>query len=58
MKQDDPIGIIELGNNNLKCLIFNNDENKAPEILSATITPSEGIYNLSLIHISETTRPY
>jgi len=53
MKQDDPIGIIELGNNNLKCLIFNNDENKAPEILSATITPSEGIYNDVIMNLKK-----
>ena len=53
MKQNDPIGIIELGNNNLKCLIFNNDENKAPEILSATITPSEGIYNDVIMNLKK-----
>ena len=45
MNLRDPIGIIELGNSNLKCLIFKIDKNNDPEILSATVTSSEGIYN-------------
>ena len=38
MNLRDPIGIIELGNSNLKCLIFKIDKNNDPEILSATVT--------------------
>jgi len=45
MNSEDSIGIIELGSTSLKCLIskINNDNNS--EILSATTTPSDGIYN-------------
>ena len=45
MNLRDPIGIIELGNSNLKCLIFKINKNNDSEILSATTTSSEGIYN-------------
>ena len=41
MNSEDPIGIIELGNINIKCLIFKINNNNA-EILSTSITPSEG----------------
>ena len=45
MNLRDPIGIIELGDSNLKCLIFKINENNDSEILSVTVTSSEGIYN-------------
>ena len=45
MNSEEAIGIIELGNVNLKCLIFKINKNNNTEILSATTTPSEGIYN-------------
>ena len=44
MNSEDPIGIIELGNLNTKCLIFQINNNNA-EILSTSIPPSEGIHN-------------
>ena len=44
MNSDEPIGIIELGNINVKCLIFKIHNNKA-DILSTSIIPSEGFYN-------------
>ena len=44
MNSEDPIGIIELGNLNIKCLIFKINNNTA-EILSTSTTPSEGIHN-------------
>ncbi len=44
MKSEEPIGIIELGNSNLRCLIFKINNNDF-EILSAVTTSSEGIYN-------------
>jgi len=44
MNSEDPIGIIELGNPNIKCLIFKINNNNA-EILSTSTTPSEGIHN-------------
>ena len=44
MDSQEAIGIIELGNLNLKCLIYKINNNNQ-EILSATTTPSEGIQN-------------
>ena len=44
MDSQEAIGIIELGNLNLKCLIYKINNNNQ-EILSATTTPSEGIHN-------------
>jgi len=44
MDSQETIGIIELGNLNLKCLIYKINNNNQ-EILSATTTPSEGIQN-------------
>ena len=52
MNDDDPIGIIELGNINIKCLIFKiNDKNT--EILSTSITPSEGFHNDVVVNLSK-----
>ena len=45
MNSEDSIGIIELGNTSLKCLIFKLNKDNNSEILSATTTPSDGIYN-------------
>jgi len=45
MDSEDSIGIIELGNISLKCLIFKINNDNSSEILSITTTPSEGIYN-------------
>ena len=52
MNSEDPIGIIELGNLNIKCLIFKIINNKA-EILSTSITPSEGIHNDAVVNLSK-----
>ena len=51
MNPEDPIGIIELGNINIKCLIFRiiNDNT---EILSTSITPSSGFHNDVVINLS------
>lgn len=53
MNSEDSIGLIELGNTNLKCLIFkiNNDNNS--EILSVTTTPSDGIYNDVVVNLKK-----
>jgi len=45
MNSSEPIGIIELGNINLKCLIFKINDDNSSEILAASITQSEGIHN-------------
>ena len=44
MNFESPIGIIELGNLNIKCLVFK-IENDKTEILSTSISKSEGIHN-------------
>jgi len=53
MNSEDSIGIIELGNTSLKCLIFkiNNDNNS--EILSVTATPTDGIYNDVVVNLKK-----
>jgi len=45
MNLEDSIGIIELGNTSLKCVIFKINKDNNSEILSVTTTPSDGIYN-------------
>ena len=52
MNFKDPIGIIELGNLNIKCVIFEVNNNNI-EILSTSIIPSEGIHNDIIINISK-----
>jgi len=53
MSPEDPIGIIELGNLNIKCLIFKIKKNNESEILSTSIKPSEGIHNDVIINLSK-----
>ena len=53
MNLEDPIGIIELGNINLKCLIFQINKNNSSEILSTAITPSEGIHNDVVVNLTK-----
>ena len=53
MNLEDPIGIIELGNVNLKCLIFKINKNNSSEILSTAITPSEGIHNDVVVNLTK-----
>ena len=55
MNFKDPIGIIELGNLNIKCVIFRINNNKT-EILSTSITTSEGIHNDVVINISKASK--
>ena len=52
MNSDDPIGIIELGNKNLKCLIFKIINNDA-EILSTSTTTSNGFHNDIVVNLSK-----
>ena len=52
MNVDDPIGIIELGNIKIKCLIFKINNNNA-EILSTSITPSDGFHNDAVVNLSK-----
>ena len=52
MSSDDPRGIIELGNINIKCLIFRINNLDISEILSTTITRSEGIHNGVIVNLT------
>ena len=45
MIPEDHVGIIELGNLDLKCLIFTTNESGNSEILSASTVNSDGIHN-------------
>ena len=54
MNSGDLIGIIELGNKNIKCLIFKINNNN-PETLSTSITPSEGIHNDIVTNLTKAT---
>ena len=53
MSSDIPRGIIELGNINIKCLIFRINNNGTPEILSTFLTQSEGIHNGAIVNLTK-----
>ena len=53
MSSDDPRGIIELGNINIKCLIFRINDDNTSEILSTSIIQSEGIHNGVIVNLSK-----
>ena len=53
MNFDNPKGIIELGNINLKCLIFNVDNAENFEILSTSIIPTKGIHNGVVVNLAK-----
>jgi len=59
MNPEDPIGIIELGNTSLKCLIFKINSDNTFEILSTSKHSSQGIHNGVIVNsekASETIR--
>ena len=49
---DDPIGIIELGNIKIKCIIVKINNENVAEILSTSSIDSEGIHNGVIINIT------
>ena len=53
MTIENPKGIIELGNIYLKCIIYQINKNNIPEVLSSSITQSEGIHNGVIINIAK-----
>ena len=53
MNPEDPIGIIELGNINLKCLIFKINNNNTFEILSVCRNQSQGVHNGVIINVKK-----
>ena len=56
MNSEDSIGIIELGNINIKCLIFKVKDNNESEILSTSITSSEGIHNGIVVNLTKASK--
>jgi len=56
MNSEDLIGIIELGNVNIKCLIFKIKNNNESEILSTSITSSEGIHNGVVVNLTKASK--
>ncbi len=56
MSSNNPIGIIELGNISIKCLIFKIGNKNSPEILSTSKIPSEGIHNGTVINLLKATK--
>ena len=56
MNSENSIGIIELGNINIKCLIFNIKNNNESEILSTSITSSEGIHNGVVVNLTKASK--
>jgi len=53
MISEDFTGIIELGNIKIKCLIFRTKSDGEAEILSSSITLSEGIYNDVVVNLTK-----
>ena len=53
MSEDVPIGIIELGDVKIKCIIFKINNNNETEILSTALMPSEGIQNDVIVNLSK-----
>ena len=56
MNSEDSIGIIELGNINIKCLIFKIKDNNESKILSTSITSSEGIHNGIVVNLTKASK--
>jgi len=55
MNIGEPIGIVELGDRNTKCLIFKVANDKDIEILSTSIIPSYGFKNDVVVNLSKAT---
>ena len=51
MSSDNPKGIIELGNLNLKCLIYRIEDEDSFQVLSTSITRSDGIHNGVIVNL-------
>ena len=53
MSPETPIGIIELGDVNIKCIIFKINNNNEAEIISTSITNSKGIHNDTIVNLKK-----
>jgi len=56
MESENLIGIIELGNLNIKCNIFDFNSEDKLEVLSSSLTKTEGIHNSTIINVSRATQ--
>ena len=56
MNFDSATGIIELGNINIKCLIFKINHDNNFEILSTSIIQSEGIHNGVVVNLTKASK--
>ena len=56
MTSEDLIGIIELGNVKIKCVIFTIDNDDQAQILSSSTNFSEGIHNGVIINLSKASK--
>ena len=55
MSSKNPIGIIELGDLKIKCIIFTTNDTNNAEILSTSIISSEGIHNGAIVNLAKAT---
>ncbi len=53
MSSEEPIGILELSSNNIKCIIFRIKSDNKAEILSSSICTSDGINNDVIVNITK-----
>ena len=53
MNSNNLVGVIELGNINLKCVIFKINDDNTFEILSSSTTNSDGIHNGVIINLTK-----
>ena len=49
-------GIVELGNIDIKCVIFRIKDNNDAEILSTSVIESEGIHNGDIVNLTEASK--
>ena len=53
MDSEEVIGVIELGNVNIKSVIFTENKEDKLEILSSSINASEGIHNGVIVNLEK-----
>ena len=53
MNSEEVIGVIELGNVKIKCVIFAEDRDGKLEILSSSINDSAGIHNGVIVNLDK-----
>ena len=53
MNSEEAIGVIDLGNVKVKCIIFNENKEDKLEILSSSINDSEGIHNGVIVNLDK-----